>query len=260
MYNKHELDELFSDMAERVLSVRSRLGLNLAEFVGKTGISKTFVSNVEKSRQNMSMNMLMAVALELGVSPTWLLLGKGNMFLDIEDKDPSMSELARILKDNGIAITMNATKEVAKELPRQSSAVPRERSLKEFADKKMREYVESLNYFMMKNGVYKMNGVDGAQKYFRYTIDANDSIMLVYACLDIANTEGCIKLLKLSSHNYVKRFPDKIIKKCLLFPVTPDKLKLIQRMNYLFLKYHITVFAINPIDGEMSVSEADRNE
>ena len=63
-------------IAERIQSIRKKRGMSLAELADKTGLSKSFLWEVEVSRRpNLSINSLTALASGLGVTPSFLLSG-----------------------------------------------------------------------------------------------------------------------------------------------------------------------------------------
>lgn len=63
--------------------LRRELGLKQADFAGKIGISRGYISEVESGKKPLSQRIVDAVQLHLGGNPAWLLEGKEPMLLPV---------------------------------------------------------------------------------------------------------------------------------------------------------------------------------
>lgn len=71
---------------ERIRQVRKTLDLTLEQFGSKLGVTKVAISNIEKGNRNLTEQMTKAICREFGVNYTWLMTGKGEMFLESDDE------------------------------------------------------------------------------------------------------------------------------------------------------------------------------
>jgi transcriptional regulator with XRE-family HTH domain len=88
----------FKECASRIIKVREHLKLNQLEFSNKIGFQNSQISQVESGQREVTKKMIINMAKVLDISPTWILLGKGSMFLnnhdlDIHDMDPNIQKL-----------------------------------------------------------------------------------------------------------------------------------------------------------------------
>lgn len=67
-------------IGERVKDARHRLGISQIDLSNQTGISKSYISNIEKGKNEPSFNFIVKVSEAMGVSLDWLVFGKGLIF------------------------------------------------------------------------------------------------------------------------------------------------------------------------------------
>ena len=96
---------------ERIKLIRKHLGLNQKEFGDILGVSQRAVSNWESGRNEPSIEVLNSISTKWAVNPTWLLTGKGEMFLkdtpQIAGIVGSEIQNAAITGHNGVAVIGN---------------------------------------------------------------------------------------------------------------------------------------------------------
>jgi len=73
------------DIGERIKELRKTLNITQVEFAERMRISKGFVSNLEKGRVQPSDQLRHLMSYEFSVSEYWLVTGKGEMFLPLEE-------------------------------------------------------------------------------------------------------------------------------------------------------------------------------
>ncbi len=62
--------------------LRKHLGFNQTKMADKLGISQTHWANIETGKRNLTSENILILKEVFNISPNWLLLGKGEMFLD----------------------------------------------------------------------------------------------------------------------------------------------------------------------------------
>ena len=77
---------------ERIKLIRKHLGLNQKEFGDILGVSQRAVSNWESGRNEPSIEVLNSISTKWAINPTWLLTGRGEMFLNQEEKPKSLPQ------------------------------------------------------------------------------------------------------------------------------------------------------------------------
>ena len=82
-------------MHNRLILLRENLGKKQSEFAKMLGITQAFLSEIEKGKRNLSLNILLKVS-TLDVSLDWLVNGYGSMF-----RSGSQSQLLNIPDPNG---------------------------------------------------------------------------------------------------------------------------------------------------------------
>lgn len=65
---------------KRIRELRTKLHLTQSEFVRRTKITQTYLSQVETGKANISPHLVAAIAAEFGASRKWLETGKEPMF------------------------------------------------------------------------------------------------------------------------------------------------------------------------------------
>jgi transcriptional regulator with XRE-family HTH domain len=78
-----------ASVGDRIKKRRKELGLSQQDICGRVGLSKSFFSELESGKRNVSSSNLHAIGKELGVSLDWLMTGKEyqgkSMMLELPD-------------------------------------------------------------------------------------------------------------------------------------------------------------------------------
>ena len=81
-------------LGNRLKKIIKESGMTIVEFSQKTGVSKNSVINYRDEKRSPDTNFIVAVCLNFGVSPEWLLFGRGETYkksdksmLSDEEKD-----------------------------------------------------------------------------------------------------------------------------------------------------------------------------
>lgn len=75
-----------SSFEERFKLLRKKIGLTQKEMAKELEVPFTLISKYECGKIKPSVEMLIKLALKYRVNLNWLLLGKGNMFIEIESE------------------------------------------------------------------------------------------------------------------------------------------------------------------------------
>lgn len=70
------------NIAEKIKLIRSQIGINQANFAKLLSIHPQTLSRYERDELIPSADILIKIAQQTGVNPTWLLTGEGDMFLN----------------------------------------------------------------------------------------------------------------------------------------------------------------------------------
>lgn len=70
--------------ALRLKASREKLNLNQKSFAKRLGITNSYISEMESGGKNITSNVLAKLAEVFDISPNWILLGEGGMFLKEE--------------------------------------------------------------------------------------------------------------------------------------------------------------------------------
>lgn len=70
----------FFTSGHRLLLLRQKLGLSQKKLSDLTGISRSYINDVEAGRSNPSANMVSQIASKTDVNIDWLMTGHGEMF------------------------------------------------------------------------------------------------------------------------------------------------------------------------------------
>ena len=70
-------------MGERVKELRTVLGLSGEKFGEKIGVKRSAISDIERGRNNLSEQNILAICREFNVNEDWLRTGSGEMFKDM---------------------------------------------------------------------------------------------------------------------------------------------------------------------------------
>jgi transcriptional regulator with XRE-family HTH domain len=80
---------------ERLLEIRTTLGIKQGEFAKRMGIPQTTLSTIEKGKSPLQKRHIKLLCLAFGVREEWLLEGKGDMM----DEEALLSEREKRLLD-----------------------------------------------------------------------------------------------------------------------------------------------------------------
>lgn len=70
-------------MGERVKELRKVLGLSGEKFGEKIGVTRSAISDIERGRNGLSEQNILAICREFNVNEEWLRTGTGEMFKDM---------------------------------------------------------------------------------------------------------------------------------------------------------------------------------
>lgn len=84
--------------AARMKFAREHFKLSQGEFAESMGFQKSYFSAMEKGDRNISHSVLVSLATVYNISPTWVLLGQGAMFLNDVDNIKTTAEMEPPLK------------------------------------------------------------------------------------------------------------------------------------------------------------------
>lgn len=86
------------EVNSRIKQLRKSLSLTQAQFAEKLEKGQDYISMCETNRRNASLNLVDAICDKFGVSPQWLIEGKGFMYDDIIDGiDTNNEHLTRLI-------------------------------------------------------------------------------------------------------------------------------------------------------------------
>lgn len=85
------------ESALRMKYAREHFNLTQTDFANSLGFGNSYISEMEKGERNISQNVLVSLAKVYNISPTWVLLGQGSMFLNEMNNngnlDPALKKL-----------------------------------------------------------------------------------------------------------------------------------------------------------------------
>lgn len=116
---------------ERIKEIRKSLKMTMERFGERLGVTKTAISNIEKSNRNVTEQMRKAICREFNVNEEWLRTGNGEMFVQLSQDD----ETAHIVQDmlgSNTGSFYNIILEIAKSYKKLSSTS--QKALDELAD------------------------------------------------------------------------------------------------------------------------------
>ncbi|MGP8314934.1 helix-turn-helix domain-containing protein [Enterocloster aldenensis] len=116
---------------ERIKEIRKSLKMTMERFGERLGVTKTAISNIEKSNRNVTEQMRKAICREFNVNEEWLRTGNGEMFVQLSQED----ETAHIVQDmlgSNTGSFYNIILEIAKSYKKLSPTS--QRALDELAD------------------------------------------------------------------------------------------------------------------------------
>ena len=86
-------------MGERVKELRTALGLSGEKFGEKIGVKRSAISDIERGRNNLSEQNILAICREFNVNEEWLRTGMGEMFKDMSLDEEIISFIGEIQWD-----------------------------------------------------------------------------------------------------------------------------------------------------------------
>jgi transcriptional regulator with XRE-family HTH domain len=87
-----EKNDITHDYGERLREIRSHLDFSQKDFAAELGIAPSFLSELEKEKTKPGYNFLMKLAEVFNISPSWVLLGHGQMFLNEKNGKPVIEQ------------------------------------------------------------------------------------------------------------------------------------------------------------------------
>ena len=110
---------------ERIKSLRKSLNLTLEEFGKRLGVGKSAISDIERGRNNISVQMIRSICREFNVSETWLRTGEGEMYVALPRAEALEADLRRILTPEGDSIRERLISALLKLEPEQWEVIER---------------------------------------------------------------------------------------------------------------------------------------
>ncbi len=86
------------DMCLRIKEVRKVLGVNRKKFAESLSVSQSHLSNVENGKRAVTIDLLKMLYLLYGVSANYVLFGRGDMFVDKEEKPKDIYAMTDVQK------------------------------------------------------------------------------------------------------------------------------------------------------------------
>ena len=86
-------------MGERVKELRTVLGLSGEKFGEKIGVKRSAISDIERGRNNLSEQNILAICREFNVNENWLRTGSGEMFKDMTLDEEIISFIGEVQWD-----------------------------------------------------------------------------------------------------------------------------------------------------------------
>jgi transcriptional regulator with XRE-family HTH domain len=80
-------------IGERILKVRETTKLNQAKFASSISVVRSYLSAVEAGNKLPSFNFIISILNGTKVSPSWLLLGEGEMYPQIKKEKEEIKEI-----------------------------------------------------------------------------------------------------------------------------------------------------------------------
>jgi len=86
------------ELGERLIELRTALGLTQKEFAQKIRVSKGYIASLERSHRELNSRLIKLISDTFGVNEQWLQTGKGNMFFTAEPRNVSLDEVIALYK------------------------------------------------------------------------------------------------------------------------------------------------------------------
>lgn len=116
---------------ERIKEIRKTLKMTMERFGERLGVTKTAISNIEKSNRNVTEQMRKAICREFNVNKDWLQTGNGEMFVQLSQDDET-THIVQDMLGSSAGSFYNIILEVAKSYKKLSPTS--QRALDELAD------------------------------------------------------------------------------------------------------------------------------
>lgn len=81
-----EVQDNSVECGERLKEVRAHMKISQKNFAADLGVAASYLSEIESGKTRPGYNFLIKLADVFNVSPNWILLGMGNMFLSGDDQ------------------------------------------------------------------------------------------------------------------------------------------------------------------------------
>lgn len=108
-----ENEKLKKEIGERLKQLRNSLGLKQKDFAEACSTSPSFISDVEKGKSHLSINLLMALKVKFNIEYDYLLNGKNT---EIRNSEISEYEITDNIKTNVLSNSEKAKDEQIREL------------------------------------------------------------------------------------------------------------------------------------------------
>ena len=82
-----------NESGDRLIALRSALGLNQKEFAQKIRVSRGYITSLERSHRELNDRIIKLISDTFGVNEQWLQKGKGSMFVTSKPRDTSLDEV-----------------------------------------------------------------------------------------------------------------------------------------------------------------------
>lgn len=80
------MDKLTNKASDRFFEIRQLLGFSQVDFARKLSTTQGNVSNIEKGRRDISIEIAMALNEQFSISTSWILMGRGEMIDPLSSK------------------------------------------------------------------------------------------------------------------------------------------------------------------------------
>lgn len=116
---------------ERIKEIRKTLKMTMERFGERLGVTKTAISNIEKSKRNVTEQMRKAICREFNINGDWLRTGNGEMFVQLSQEDET-AHIAQDMLGSNTGSFCNIILEIAKSYKKLSPTS--QKALDELAD------------------------------------------------------------------------------------------------------------------------------
>jgi transcriptional regulator with XRE-family HTH domain len=105
------MDEIKSNLIERLREARKQLDINQGEFAKRIGLTQTALSMIEMGKNKLTEKNIKHICTTFNIDEKWLKTGDGNMFCSQSPYERELLEMLRQLPDNmqGLLLDMAKT-------------------------------------------------------------------------------------------------------------------------------------------------------